>query len=375
METNHASAERSAQSAVIKMFERLKKIPLINEFIEKTVEIVMVLDRNRQVVFANKALLSFLDKENYEDVLGKRPGEILSCIHTVNSLGCGTTEFCQKCGAVNAILETVDNSAESVHECHIMDNKGNAYELMVFSRPFLYEGYEYIFFSMKDISSEKRKNALENIFFHDLMNLAGGIYTILECVRDMKPEEIPEDIFYSLHDYCESMIDEINDYRTLSMAERNELSVKFRNTNTNSILENIITLYKMLAVKNNVRINLLPSSKNIEFVTDVSLFKRVVSNMLKNAVEASSRGGVVNLWSELIEGQICINVKNDSVMNDDVKLQIFKRSFTTKVTGSGLGTYSMKLLMNRYLKGDISFVSSKETGTIFTASFPETLKI
>jgi signal transduction histidine kinase len=53
-----------------------------------------------------------------------------------------------------------------------------------------------------------------------------------------------------------------------------------------------------------------------------------------------------------------------------VQQQLFQRSFSTKGGGRGLGTYSIKLLSERYLKGDVSFVSSQAEGTTFTVRFP-----
>ena len=57
-----------------------------------------------------------------------------------------------------------------------------------------------------------------------------------------------------------------------------------------------------------------------------------------------------------------------------VQLQLFQRSFSTKGLGRGLGTYSMKLLSERYLGGRISFTSTEEAGTTFTASYPRQLR-
>ena len=46
-------------------------------------------------------------------------------------------------------------------------------------------------------------------------------------------------------------------------------------------------------------------------------------------------------------------------MPRQVQLQIFKRSFSTKGAARGLGTYSMRLLSERYLKGVVSFTGEK----------------
>lgn len=65
-----------------------------------------------------------------------------------------------------------------------------------------------------------------------------------------------------------------------------------------------------------------------------------------------------------------IKVFNSEVMSDEVKAQIFQRSFSTKGKGRGLGTYSVKLLTEEYLKGKITFISEKDFGTEFTLILP-----
>jgi len=57
-------------------------------------------------------------------------------------------------------------------------------------------------------------------------------------------------------------------------------------------------------------------------------------------------------------------------MPESVRLQVFQRSFSTKSHDRGLGTYSMKLLAERYLGGTVSFTSSVEEGTTFRIRLP-----
>ena len=57
-----------------------------------------------------------------------------------------------------------------------------------------------------------------------------------------------------------------------------------------------------------------------------------------------------------------------------IRLQIFQRSFSTKGAGRGLGTYSVKLLSERYLKGAVGFRSTHAEGTRFFARYPKRLQ-
>ncbi len=64
------------------------------------------------------------------------------------------------------------------------------------------------------------------------------------------------------------------------------------------------------------------------------------------------------------------DVHNPGAMPRNVQLQVFQRSFTSKGDGRGLGTYSMKLLSERYLGGRVSFTSEAVSGTTFSAWYP-----
>jgi sensor histidine kinase regulating citrate/malate metabolism len=75
-------------------------------------------------------------------------------------------------------------------------------------------------------------------------------------------------------------------------------------------------------------------------------------------------------WSER-DGGIEFAVHNPTVMPEEVQLQLFQRSFTTKGVGRGIGTYSMKLLGETYLAGRVAFDSHPETGTTFTLWLPK----
>jgi signal transduction histidine kinase len=58
-------------------------------------------------------------------------------------------------------------------------------------------------------------------------------------------------------------------------------------------------------------------------------------------------------------------------MPKEVRLQVFQRSFSTKGADRGLGTYSVKLLTEKYLKGKVSFSSQQGEGTTFFVLLPE----
>jgi signal transduction histidine kinase len=99
--------------------------------------------------------------------------------------------------------------------------------------------------------------------------------------------------------------------------------------------------------------------------TDKVLLKRVLINLLKNALEASPKNATVVLNIYRDENTIVFTVYNPGYMSVAVQSQVFQRSFSTKGAGRGLGSYSIKLLTERYLNGNVYFATSEDNGTTF----------
>ena len=101
-----------------------------------------------------------------------------------------------------------------------------------------------------------------------------------------------------------------------------------------------------------------------------NLARRVMGNMVKNALEASAPGETVTISAARQGDEVWLSVHNPKVMPRPVQLQIFQRSFSTKGAGRGLGTYSIKLFSERFMHGRVFFTSTPEAGTTFTAAYP-----
>jgi signal transduction histidine kinase len=115
---------------------------------------------------------------------------------------------------------------------------------------------------------------------------------------------------------------------------------------------------------------LAPFSEVITLITDDSLTRRILSNMLKNALEGSPEGATVTLGVRADGEHVEFRVHNPGAMPENVQRRIFQRSFSTKGEGRGLGTWSMKLLAEDYLGGAVWFSSTPADGTTFFLELP-----
>jgi signal transduction histidine kinase len=139
---------------------------------------------------------------------------------------------------------------------------------------------------------------------------------------------------------------------------------------TNEILEELAVVYRRHEVAKGKKIALAAEAEALAFRSDYTLLSRVLGNMLKNALEATSAGESVTLGARHDADQVEFWVTNPGFMPRDVQLQVFQRSFSTKGQGRGIGTYSIRLFVTRYLQGTVDFTSSKELGTTFRVRLP-----
>jgi PAS domain-containing protein len=330
---------------------------------------VLLINRHRQIVYANPAAAPLLTDKSVEDVIGLRPGEALNCRHSDETPGgCGTTEFCSQCGA-NRTLRAGQRGEHASDECRITSRTlGDDLDLRVWAAPLSVGGEALTLFTLLDISDEKRREMLERVFFHDVLNTAGGIQGMASLCAVSTLEE-REEMSWVVARLSSALIEELKAQQSLPLMERGDLLVQREPLSSLNLLQSVADAYRMHQVTGDRRIVISPDSGDVTFVSDGTLLLRVIGNMTKNALEACPAGGIVTLSCGSDARRVLFRVHNPTAMPRSVQLQLFQRSFSTKGPGRGLGTYSMKLLSERYLDGDVSFTSSAEQGTTFVAAY------
>lgn len=353
--------ERSALGIARQLVSILDAIP----------SLVLIVNDKREVVHANRQAEMTLSGDDIGALLGKRPGDVLHCEHTVNCpSGCGTGEACAMCGAANALREA-ENGVANVQECRIRQHEsGVSMDYRVSATPVEIDSQKLNLLTLIDISHENRRRALERIFFHDLLNTLGALSGYVQLMQDST--ESDREIFrVTALRLADVMAEEINEQRDLAAAENNDLVIRIEQVNARELLEQVVLQYRTHPQGRGRKISIGSAAADVTLHSDKRLLLRIMSNMLKNALEATPPGGEVTLRCHTEQDTVRFAVHNATAIPREVQLQMFHRAFSTKGGGRGLGTYSMKLLGERYLSGKISFTSSSEEGTVFIAEFPQ----
>jgi len=335
---------------------------------------VVILNENRQVLAANRALLKMLNVD-VNEVIGRRTGEVVGCAFPQTGPdGCGTTKFCLTCGAVAAVLESQQTRSQATRECRLtLDTAidGGARDLRVTATALEVQGELFTVCTIEDVSQQKRLSVLSRVFFHDVLNTAGGMQGYVRLLEEDHSEDSKElEDLRLLGDVADQLVNEIESQRDLILAESGDLGVDPQPVHPVELLQDLRTLYANHEIAKGREIQ-LEDIEDGHLVTDTRLLTRVLGNMLKNALEATEVGGTVSMDCRFEREEVVFSVHNPSVMPEEVRRQVFQRSFSTKArAGRGIGTYSMRLLGEHYLGGKVEFASEESEGTTFTVTLP-----
>ncbi|MDD5286419.1 MAG: ATP-binding protein [Desulfuromonadaceae bacterium] len=337
-------------------------------------DMMLVLNNHRQIVGVNSRLLSAFGFSDQSPLLGLRPGEAIGCIHSCEGPdGCGTSESCSACGAVLTILESQETGCQAYGECRISITKdgGTALDMEVTATPLDVTGIPFTIFALKDISSDKRRQVLERTFLHDILNTVGGIRGIAGLLAEDSNLAPETEVEYKglMVDLSDDLVEEISQQGRLLAAERGEYVPEMKETDLAEMLQEVCKLYGNHS-RTPDRTVILEDAPQCRLKTDRSMLRRVVGNMVLNALEATPAGGAVRVRLVAGAGEVRINVINAGEITKEVQLRLFNRSFSTKSkSGRGIGTYSMKLFGERYLGGRVGFTSQKGE-TVFFIKLP-----
>lgn len=353
--------------------EAVAAMPLLQPSLDALSEPVVILNEHRQVVAANRHLLEML-RQPLPAVVGRRPGEIIGCCHACGGPdGCGTAPACQACGALQAVTTSQRTLVPVTRECRLSLSypAGASLDLQVTATPVVIDSQGFTIAVLKNIGDQKRLAVLSRMFFHDVLNTAGGIQGYVELLEQQLPPGTEESAeLAELHDLTAQLVEEIRVQRDLTYAEAGELDVRWSEIDLEVCCVRLANWLRRHPVAQGREI-VVERTATGAVVSDETLLGRVLGNMLKNALEAIPRGERVTLVCRPAGAQVVFEVHNPGVMPPLVQLQVFQRSFSTKgATGRGIGTHSMKLFGERYLQGRVSFTSRESDGTTFRLMIP-----
>jgi PAS domain-containing protein len=371
IEMNYIQAKRVSQDRLSRQVSSFANNSVLNEVLDKVQSINVVINESRQVVYMNRGAIQFSGLDDLEEIWGKRPGEVFGCIHADEGHdGCGTAPGCTYCGALDVAIRCLETDDYSENEAHLfLGPERKAFDFRVFAAPLHVNDERFVLITLTDITDEKWRSFLERIFFHDMSNKLYVLTGLVQLMVNHQDEENIAPDLQRMDKITRQLASEINSHKNLRNAEEGHLDVVSSRFDSAQVLGDIIEEYTGSDLADGKELVLSSNIQNVSFSSDIAIVERVLENMVKNALEATAEGGEVTLSCvKALESGVRFSVHNPGFIPTEIQGQIFKRSFSTKGHGRGLGTYSMNLLSS-FVKGHVWFTSSQQEGTTFFAEF------
>ena len=176
-----------------------------------------------------------------------------------------------------------------------------------------------------------------------------------------------------LDEFSKTLIQQIDTMSTIASAFSNFAEMPAQQGEKINIIETTRLALKIFKEKH---ITFNSEHGNIQVSIDRTQMVRIVTNLIKNAVEAcgSIEDPLIQVIIKKKNKKVVIDISDNGIgISKEIKSKIFEPKFTTKTSGMGLGLGMVKNLVSSY-GGSISFKSKINLGTSFIISFPISYK-
>ncbi len=372
MEYSFSPHNRSTEELIRMESELIKKTNLFTNVFNSFQDYIIIMNADLEIIFTNQSLIKFSGLKDSAEIIGKRICEVVECTQPEEKvINYNNITLCNNCSITKSILKSLNEGITVQTESTLKLKNDNIVDFQVTSSPFTAEEKKFVICSLRNITEDNRKKSIMRIFIHDILNSAGALQ---QCLNLMDLHNLTEasEILLLSRNISDNLIDEITSQRLLLEAENNEYEPNITIFDSCDILNMVIDKSTSNFIAGNKEVK-ITKSEHVTISSDKTILSRVVFNLFKNALEATNPGGTIELSCIKRGSEIEYVVKGDNVIPPDIQPLIFSRTFSTKGKGRGIGTYSIKLLTDKYLKGRISFESNEKIGTVFHAVYPVSL--
>ncbi len=226
--------------------------------------------------------------------------------------------------------------------------------------------------SVQKLAQSEREHAWREMakqVAHEIKNpLTPMRLTIQSFQRKFDPKDPSSS--QKLEDFSETLIQQIDTMSTVASAFSNFANMP---TQQNECLNIVQVCKTALEIFNEDYVNFDCSEKEIYTLFDRTQLTRIVTNLVKNAIQSipenqEKKSVVVEILKE--DTSFILKISDNGIgISSENATYIFEPKFTTKNSGMGLGLAIIKKIIENY-NGNITFDSEEEKGTSFTVKLP-----
>lgn len=264
-----------------------------------------------------------------------------------------------------------------------------AITIAVFSCLYAYKRARMNLRDRREREAQRQKEELDQMKFRFFTNISHELRTPLTLIllplesmmRDNSDSKLMPQMktMYQNANQLLSLVNHILDFRKLETGGEKLHLIK---GNICEFVENIVLLFREAMNEKHIKVEIENSVKNPVITFDNSMMKKILNNLLSNALKFTPEGGHIHVslsQDTASEGEILTISVADSGIGipekdlDSIFDRFYRSENSSMSTGSGIGLN----LVRQYARmhgGDVSVESELNKGTVFRVSIPMWLK-
>jgi PAS domain S-box-containing protein len=209
---------------------------------------------------------------------------------------------------------------------------------------------------------------------HDLGNPIQGLMLRIQALK-MAPQRLEEHT-KALNNQIEHFRDILEDLRTLSHLDQQQLILKLAASNLNEMAQRVFDTYEPVALNKQQTLKFSPAPHLPEVWVDIRQLERVMVNLVTNAINYTPEGKQIEVCTKLDGDEVAITVKDQGIgMDSKDAARVFERFYRTATArkantqGTGLGLAIVKEIVDLH-GGSVTVKSKPGQGSTFTVRLP-----
>jgi signal transduction histidine kinase len=315
---------------------------------------MVVVDKEGRAVYCNRAFQRFAAKGFLTGKTGAA-SKVTQWPKIASQLSSVRENSSQVANCTPEVQAWLDSSSTTLEQ-----------DCRVYAQRLSVAGDDLTAFSITDTSQEDRIRLLERAFLHDLVNAAGSIQMLIDLLTGGTSRRERDEYIKLLQVSTNRLLSEIY-HEKMMLDSTGSIPSGF---DAHEILTTLADYYRKQPFARNCRIEIDKGAvESAKLLGDQTLLVRVLDNMLRNAVEAASNGGVITLGYRRVESEVEFWIHNPHTISENVRTKIFHPSFTMNERDRDGETQETKLL-SELCGGTVSVSSDKEIGTTYSVRYP-----
>lgn len=222
--------------------------------------------------------------------------------------------------------------------------------------------------AFSDIRNELSSREMESwtklirVLTHEIMNNVAPITSLSETLSHKANDNEIKEGLSVINSTGKQLLNFVDNYRRMTLIPKPQPKLFY----VKPFLERMVAISKEYSKASNISLNI--PVPDLLLYADESLIAHVMTNILKNAVEAGASAITLAAYTAP-DDSVCIDISNNGkpIPSEEAQ-QIFVPFFTTKLTGSGIGLSISRQIMKQS-GGSIELITSGDAPTLFRLKF------